>query len=127
MVMGTSDGNPSYADSLRGLLRLQALMAAGRGETDEAEAVREDLFDAWRQLGASEVARLDGLSADLYMLTDEEVFTKADPAERIRERLGPRLRAAWERHDWDGVLALLRTGPDFLDRAQVAYLRGRCW
>jgi tetratricopeptide (TPR) repeat protein len=102
-------------------------MAEGQGESAEAETVREGMFDSWRLLTAEEVARLDGLSADLYMLTEEEFFVKTDPAERTRARLGPRLRTAWQRRDWDEVLALLRTDPDFLDRAQLAYLRGRCW
>ena len=37
------------------------------------------------------------------------------------------MREAWERQDWDAVLALLRTGPDFLTPDEIAYLRGRCW
>jgi hypothetical protein len=61
------------------------------------------------------------------MLTGEEIHERADPLERTRQRLGPRLKTAWEKGDWDGVLALLRLGPNFLSQDQVAYLRGRCW
>jgi len=102
-------------------------MAYGEEESPAEEALREQMLDSWRNLSVEELARVDGLSADLYMLSDEEIFEKVEPAERTRARLGPRLREAWLRRDWDAVLALLRTGPDFLDRAQLAYLRGRCW
>src|SRR5437660_4175123 len=107
--------------------RLHLLMAEGKGESEEAEALREDVLRAWGFITEDEAKRLNGLSADLYQLTNEEIYARVDPVERTRERLEPRLRAAWERQGWDEVLALLRTGPEYLRQDQIAYLRGRCW
>jgi hypothetical protein len=127
MSRGRFLDNPSYGEYVRHLLRLHSLMAAGRGDSAEADAVREEMLVPWRRLDPDELARVDGLSADLYMLTGEEIFAAAEPAERTRSRLEPRLHAAWAKRDWDEVLALLRTGPDFLTPDRLAYLRGRCW
>src|SRR4051794_11423587 len=109
--------NPDYMKLVQVTRDVHRLHAAGRGESEEAEALLEDVYPAWGRLTSAEADRLNGLSADLYMLSDEEIFAKAEPAARTREQFGLRLRAAWERHDWDEVLALLRTSPDFLDRA----------
>jgi hypothetical protein len=127
MSRNRSLDNPAYMMLAQVTRDLHRLNAEGKGESEEADALLEDVYPAWGKVTPAEADRLNGLSADLYMLTGEEIFAKAAPAERTREGLGPRLRAAWERRDWDEVLTLLRTGPDFLDPAQLAYLRGRCW
>ena len=54
-------------------------VAAGKGDTDEADTVRDEMDLPWRALSRKEIARLDGLSADLYMLEDDEVFEKVRP------------------------------------------------
>jgi hypothetical protein len=102
-------------------------MSQGKGETEEAEALREESLHPWTKLNEQEMDRVNGLSADLYMLENNEIYERVKPEERSRERLGPRLQAAWDRQDWDEVLAWLRTGPDFLNQDLIAYLRGRCW
>jgi len=68
--------------------------------------------------------RSNGLSADLYMLQDNEVY---EPYEGTQEELGAALVTALKGHDYETILSLLRKGPRFLIPAQVAALRGRCY
>ena len=98
--------NPAYVEYVRQLLKLQALMAQGLGESSEADALREEMLPTWRRLSSEELARVDGLSGDLYMLTGEEVFEPVDPVERTRERLEPRLREAWRPKNKDGLVSV---------------------
>src|SRR5579871_6765907 len=89
-----------------GLLRqLHHLMASGRGDTDEAEAVRCDMDTSWRHLSREEIARLKGLSADLYMLEDDEVFEPAGPNDRSPDELKAELETSWRQGKWENVLA----------------------
>jgi hypothetical protein len=127
MTNSQSHENPAYLEYLRLLVQLHALIADGKSETDDADLVRDEMDTPWAKLSQAEADRLGGLSADLYMLTDEEIFERTEPAERTRERIGPDLETAWQGREWDRMLALLRRGPDFLRNDQLAYLRGRCW
>src|SRR5437773_9116414 len=107
-------GNRSFVE-YEGLLKeLHRLIAAGRGDSPEAEAVSERMELPEADLSRDELQRLKGLSADLYMLQDDEVCEPLPESERTRERLGATLKEAWEQQDWPRALALLRKGPSFL-------------
>lgn len=77
-----------------------------------------------RNLTQPEIMRLNGLSADLYMLQDDEVY---EPYEGTQEQLRSALNQAWEHGEYETVLSLLRNGTPFLTPDRVAYLRGRCY
>src|SRR4051812_40322023 len=62
--------NPHYVAYVQDLLRLRRMMADSSEETPEEEAVRERTGAAWPHLSPAERARVRGLSADLYMLTN---------------------------------------------------------
>src|SRR5436853_6700390 len=96
--------NPHFVQYETLLRRLHELMAAGKGDTDEADTVRDEMDLPWRALRRKEIARLDGLSADLYMLEDDEVFEAAEPEERTAERLGTELERAWNQGQWETVM-----------------------
>ena len=119
--------NSEYLKYLRLTLALHIMLKQGKGESAEADLLREEVLPTWARLTEHERERLNGLSADLYMLEGDEMHVHADPADRTRGRFGPRFKAAWGRQDWDEVLKLLRIGPDFLGQDVNAYLRGRCW
>jgi hypothetical protein len=119
--------NPRYVKYERLLQELHHLMAEGKGDTEEADALREEMDEPWWALRREERARLDGLSADLYMLQDQEVFEPLDPSERTPERLGVALKAAWDQGDWESLLELLRKGPMFLSPERIAYIRARAY
>jgi tetratricopeptide (TPR) repeat protein len=119
--------NPHFVQHERLLRQLHHLMASGRGDTDEAEAVRCDMDTSWRRLNREEIARLKGLSADLYMLEDDEVLEPARPNERSPDELKAELETSWRQGKWEDVLRLLRKGRSFGTQGQVAYLRARAY
>jgi tetratricopeptide (TPR) repeat protein len=109
------------------LLQLAHLMAEGRGDTEEADALRDQMDRPWRELRPEEMGRLRALSADLYMLQDAEIPEPLDPAEGAPERLGAALQHAYDQQDWDRLLALLRKGPSLLPPDRIASLRARAY
>src|SRR6266566_2413562 len=115
--------NPHFVQHESLLRRLHELMAAGKGDSDEADAVRDQMDVSWRALSREEIARLDGLSADLYMLEGEEVLDPASAQGWTPERLGVELGSAWNQGEWEKVLSLLRNGPSFIPQDRIAYLR----
>lgn len=116
------------SDALRSaveiLIELQRLECAGRAETPEADELRLAMEGPWHQLSQEERERVDGISADLYMLSDEEIFAEVPDEQRQRAWLGPRYAAAREAGDDWHALALLRNGPAYLKRGELAALRG---
>jgi len=122
--MNTFSDNPDYFQYETLLKELHRFIAAGLGDSDEAEAVREDMDAPEQRLTQDEIMRLNGLSADLYMLQDDEVYEKHG---ETREELRASLKSALDRHDHEAILSLLRKGTPFLTTGQVAALRGRCY
>lgn len=117
--------NPAYVRCQRLLKELQELMARGEGDSERADAVRDAMEAIRNELDAAESLRIEELSADLYMLTGEEIFQDISPEEKAT--LPQRLQRAFEAGRFEEVLALLRYGADFLPRWFIAHLRGRCW
>lgn len=117
--------NPDYVSCQRLLKELQELMAAGEGESARADAIRDELETIQSRLEPVESQRIEELSADLYMLTDEEIFQDVSAEEKVT--LSQRLAQAFESKRYEAALALLRCGPEGLPREVIAYVRGRCW
>ena len=115
--------SPASREYARLTGRLHDLMATGLGESEEADAVRDAMDGPWKQLSGAERDRLSGLSADLYMFTGEEIIEPAELAERGSDTLGVALLAARTHGDWETVLALLRKGPTFLSKREIASFR----
>jgi tetratricopeptide (TPR) repeat protein len=126
-MMGKFADNPNYVRYETLLRKLHLLDVKGRGDAEEADQLRDEMDAPYRGLTSEEVARIRGLSADLYMLQDDEVYEPTDPAERTPERLGTALRDAWQRGDAEATLALLRKGPSFMPKDRIAYLRARAY
>lgn len=116
--------NPFYVQYEALLKDLHRLIAAGKGNEDEADAVRDEMDGPEQSLTQKETMRLNGLSADLYMLQDEEVY---EPYDGTQKELVTALSEALGRLDYEAILSLLRKGTPFLRPAQVASLRGRCY
>jgi len=116
--------NPLYVQYEALLKELHRLIAAGKGSEDEADAVRDEMDGPEQGLTQKEIMRLNGLSADLYMLQDNEVH---EPYEGTQKELVAALSEALGSHNYEAILSLLRKGTPFLRPAQVASLRGRCY
>ena len=120
-------GAPShYQESTRLLRELHFLMAEGKGDTDEADRVRDLMDDHWYHLSDQEIRRVRGLSADLYTLSDPPPPRKQLTQQEIEEfnRLAP---TALHDKDWDQLLELLRDHPHPLAADSVAIIRAVCW
>lgn len=113
--------NTYFAEYEKLLIELSQAMR--EADTECANVVRRRMEGPERQLSESEMERLDGLAADLYMLSGKELFERTDPAEATPARLGAELKQAWERAEWEGVLVLLRKRMPFLSNEHRAYLR----
>lgn len=116
--------NPSYVEYESLLKDLHRLIAEGKCDSEEADMVRDEMDRPERELTGEEMARLNGLSADLYMLSGEEI---GEPYEGTQEQLRASLRQARSNHDSEGILSLLRKGPKFIRAAGVAALRAEAY
>ena len=116
--------NPFYVQYEALLEELHRLIAAGKGNEDEADAVRDEMDGPEQKLTQKEIMRLNGLSADLHMLQDDEIY---EPYDGTQDELRVALSEALGSNDYETILRLLRKGTPFLKPAQVAALRGRSY
>lgn len=116
--------NPDYLESVRLLKDLHFLMLNGKGDEEAADRIREAMDAPWHRLSPAEMARIRGLSADLYTLG--EALSVATTASPIPFQAAEDLQAAWNAGEWDQVLVRLR-GCSFLPADKLAYYRGICW
>ncbi len=119
----TFANNPDYREYESLLIRLARLMADGKGDTDEADELREIMDQPWLRLSGSEQARLNQLSGDLFMIGDAELYEVPPSEAPSPEDLGKAVQAAYQRQDWHNVLSLLRRGPVSAQKHLVAALR----
>jgi tetratricopeptide (TPR) repeat protein len=106
-VTGRFWDNPHFVRYEELLRQLHTLMAVGDGDSDDAERVREAMDEPGRRLSAEEIDRLNWLSADLYLIEDDERL-QADPSGGSPEMTAAALNAAIRLQQWEQVLALLR-------------------
>ena len=116
---------PSYLQSIRGLLRLHQLTAAGQDESADADAIRDNLERPWYELSEIERQCVAGLSEDLYSITEasgQPLQTTPQAQRKLLEAIDAR-----EAGDWDKALEILRRWGRYLDPAQLSFLRGSVW
>ncbi len=105
------------------LIQLARLLAEGKGETEEHEALCESMLASWNALDASTREFFRGLSGDLDMLDDTE---RLEPSQRSPAELELALGLAWNEEKYSEVLSLLRKVQAPRPPEQIAYVRGRC-
>jgi hypothetical protein len=110
----------AYAESMRCLIELHRLIAAGRGDGVEADAVRERMEPLWHTLDDLEQARIRQLSSDLYTLSDPP------PAPAVDAEAAWPIFEAVQRKDWDGVLRRLGETAT-LPAVERARLQAQAW
>ena len=124
MLRKTFVDNPHYVKYICLLLQLHGLIAAGKGDDDEADDVRDEMDAPWRQLTPEEISRVRGLSADLYMLGKDRDSPRR---ESVPASLASEVRLMYDREQWIELSMFLRDHEAELPRADVAYYRGVCW
>ncbi|HEY7119591.1 MAG TPA: hypothetical protein VH475_23570 [Tepidisphaeraceae bacterium] len=118
--------NPAYVEYEALLRRLHDVTAQYGNDSAEADSVRERMDGPERHLNRWEMNRLNGLSADLYMVRDEEVLEQP-PAAQSQAELRQLIQEYERWNDWDSVLALLRRRPPLVSEEAVAFTRARAY
>jgi len=117
--------SPSYLAMVRGTRDLHQLLAAGKDDSPEADAIRDATDGPWQVLSEAERNRIGGLSEDLYSLVEPP-----PAALPMNPQAQAKLSEAFEarhRGEWDRALNLLRRWRAYIDPALLGYLRGSIW
>ncbi len=117
--------SPSYLATVRGTHELHRLIAEGKEDSPEAEAIRDASDSPWEALSETERARARLVAEDLYSLyetppTRQEMTGEAQAG--LNEAYEARARG-----EWDQSLELLRSWRAFIDPFLMSYLRGTIW
>ena len=104
------------------LLRLHDLFRLGQDESDEAEQIRDEMSEPERFFTQDDVHLLNGLSADLYMLQNQEIYETLKQGE-TQETLKQDLAKAYQAEDMPSLLRCLRKAPNHISAEGVASLR----
>jgi tetratricopeptide (TPR) repeat protein len=108
------------------LLQLHPLIEQGKGDTEEADAIRERMEEPWYAMTEQEQERFRWLSADLYALAEggpKPIEMNTQERADYGRRFGEALRA----RDWDHLLDLLRRPPKDTATDAVVFLQARFW
>jgi len=119
--------NADYLAELRSLLALHRLWVVGRGESPEADAIRDASDRTWYALSENEKERLRGLSEDLNTICDyvaEQQTLDMNPQAQARLIEAEEARRNGE---WDRSLELMRKIGSYLAPAVLANIRGVIW
>ena len=112
--------SPSYLAMVRGTRELHQLLAAGKDDSPEADAIRDATDGPWQALSEVERKRIGNLSEDLYSLIEPPPPAKPlDP--QAQAKLGEFFEAR-QSGEWDRALGLLRRWRAHIDPALVSYL-----
>jgi len=117
--------NPNYTAMVRGTRELHQLVADGKDDSPDADAVRDATDGPWEALSEIERNRVRNLSEDLYSLVEQP-----PAAQPMTPQAQAKLNDAFEarqRGEWDRALDLLRVWRAYIDPALVSYLRGSIW
>ena len=109
------------------LIKLHQLLEEGRCDSDEADGVRDEMDGPWRKLNSQQIARVRGLSADLYTLGSDSPIKHPETVEVQCDEFRDKLRSARSRDDYNEVLTLLREEPQYMAAQRAAVLRDVCY
>lgn len=125
-MIGHSNNVESPAhEYARLLLELHKLSGQGQEESDESEAIRDLMDSPWNDMAQTERDRLNGLSEDLYALTENKSQSNAKSKKENME-LGAEIQRVFLANDWDRALHLLRAGPA-APPGMIPFMQARCW
>jgi len=129
MTMTATQSFGAHAFDLvaRGTILLHQLIADGKGDEPEADAVRDSLDAPLASLSMSERERARMLSEDLYSLTEMKPDRELKAASADTQAGWQAFYNAKQRRQWDVVLDLIRKLQDNLPLVLLSYLRGLTW
>jgi hypothetical protein len=117
----------AYARLLR---RSHNLIAAGKGDSEEAEMLADDMDAPWYAMNECEQDRMRGLSADLYALREggPKRIEMSDQEVAKWKKATKRAYAGLHSGEIDATLAFLRRPiPHSLPGYVTPFLQAKCW
>lgn len=117
----------AFRQSVDGFVKLHRLIAAGQGESPEADAIRDSLDAPWYKMTKEEQETLGLLSEDLYSISDRDPNRKTRPSNPQSEDRLADVSKAMKNEDWDLALSTLRRWKDYLPEAVLAGIRGAAY
>lgn len=117
--------NPAFVGYEIRLHRLHELIAAGVGDEPAADKIRDEMDEDYRALSSAEIARLDGISADLYSLFETSLENASITTED--RLLASACIQARDHGRWDEVTHLLRKIPQVFPGSKLAYMRFKAY
>ncbi len=121
--MNTAD--TPFIECASRLRQLHGLIAAGKGDSAEADSIRDEMDEPWAQLQRVEIERLEGLSEDLYLYAADRKDREA--ARRFHALLLSALQRPVAREDWELLLGALRESEGLFPAPEVYYFKARAW
>jgi hypothetical protein len=118
--------NPDFLEYVRLLKTLHDAIREGRDESDEGEAIREQMDGPGSRLSPAEIACVNGISADFYSLTEKPAASVPERGAGIQQDLAAASRRR-DSGDYQAALDLLRQRAEFIEPAELAYQRGLIW
>jgi tetratricopeptide (TPR) repeat protein len=121
----------SYRSYIRSVLRMYVYSDAGLFDSEEADALREQMVEPWHSLSKEERKRMDGLVMDLNELRESR--TRSSPiqlSENHQQERRERLREVFELKSsgrYDDALEHLRKWQNVIGPQFSWYFRGSCW
>lgn len=120
-----------YRSYIRSVLRMYAYKDADRFDSDEADALREQMVEPWYALTEDERKRMDGLVMDLNDLRASRAKNwRKDRSEKKKQEGLVRIREVFDLKSagkFDEALEHLRKWKDVIAPEHVWHFRGSCW
>jgi hypothetical protein len=127
MIEHAETFSENYRQSVALLIRLHLLMRDGKSETDEADAIRDQLDVPWRHLTEAERRRISNLSADLASIEPDSPFHHPSEGGITRADIAELIKSARRANNIEEILAVLREHSVEVSADRAAFLRGWCY
>jgi tetratricopeptide (TPR) repeat protein len=127
MTTTQSFGEHAFDIVARGTIVLHRLIADGKGDEPQADAVRDSLDAPLSGMSQSERERARLLSEDLYSLSELAPDRGLKPLTPSAQIAFQEIYDAKQQRRWDVVLDIIRKWQDYLPLVVLSYLRGSTW
>ena len=125
--LSTQSPASTYAQLLRAM---HQLIREGKGDSEQAETLADQMDVPWRAMTAQEQSRLRGLASDLHTLSEggpKRVDMTREQVAIWKSELSEALKC-FEAGDLDPALNFLsRPVPSYLPSQLIPFLQARCW
>jgi hypothetical protein len=127
MVARVPQPSEYFSRTVALLIQLHLLMRDGKSETDEADAIRDQLDVPWTQLTEQEANRVRNLSADLASIEPESPFGHPERGGITCTEIAEQIKSARRANEYERILLILREHAEDVSADHAAFLRGWCY